>query len=250
VTDCQEYKEIIAAHVDGALASREEIEAQSHLDECPKCRQMFLWETQVKKSLKPKLSAIPIRPGLKERLLDRLEEPKREGFFGWSYMAHGLAAAVALILIVGVPYTIWQGRVQEELFPNTIAQYKKVAQGISEIPPVGKSLTSAARLLDLSPWGYRVLARQIHNVRGQERRVFVYQGPDKDYLLAQEFEGGEYSTPVDARTIRGSNHDFISYSQEGVNVIAWEERDTLCVLASSLPEKKLLGLAQNIALGN
>jgi len=248
VTDCQEYKEIISAHVDGALSSGEEIETQSHLDECPKCKQKFMWETQVRKSLKPKLSAIPIRPGLKERLLDRLEEPKRDGFFGWSYMPHGLAAAVALILIVGVPYLVWQGRVQDNLFSNTVVHYQRVARGIAGTPQAALSKTPAARLLDLSPWGYRVLAT--HQVRGQEGWAYVFQGQEKEILLAQELEGRDLTIPVGARTIQGSNRDFVSYTQQGVNVIAWKESDLLCMLASTLPKGQLLGLAQNIALGN
>ena len=248
--DCQEYKEIISAHVDGALLSGERLTAQAHLSQCPKCTQKFLWETEAKKSLKRKLSPIPLRPGLRARLLDRLGETKREGFFGWSYMAHGLAAAFALLLILGVPYLLWQGKVQEELFTDAIVQYQKVTQGIADSPQAAPSLTPTARLLDLSPWGYRVLARQTLEVRGQEGRLFVYQGQGKEYLLAQEFEGGDFSPPRNANFIRASNRDFVTYSQEGVNLIAWKEKELLCILASTLSKERLLGLAQQITTGS
>ncbi len=246
--DCQEYKEIISAHVDGALSSRERPVVQAHLSQCPKCTQKFLWETEVKKSLKRKLSPIPLRPGLRERLLEQLGETNKEGFFGWSYMTHGLAAAFALLLIVAVPYLLRQGKVQEEIFTNAIAQYQMVTQGISDTPPA--STTPAARVLDLSPWGYHILARQTKQVRGQEGRVFVYQGQGKEYLLAQEFEGASILPHRHAESIQVSNRDFVSYSQDGVNLIAWKEKDLLCILTSTLPKKKLLGLAQKIVTVN
>ncbi|MCH8055449.1 MAG: zf-HC2 domain-containing protein [Deltaproteobacteria bacterium] len=250
IIDCQEYKEIIAAHVDGALLSGERLAAQFHLDQCPKCMQMFLWESAVKKTLKRKLSPIPARPGLKERLLDQLGGANREGIFGWSYMSHGLAAAFALLLMVAVPYLFWPGTVQEDILTDTIAQYQKVTQGIANTPQAGSSLTPAARLLDLSPWGYRVLGRQTHRVKGQEGRVFVYQGQGKEYLLAQEFEGTDISPPPGAKTIRASSRDFVSYSQEGVNLIAWKQKNLLCILASTLSKEKLLVLAQQVAMGS
>lgn len=248
--DCQEYREIIAAHVDGALSSTERLVVQSHLEQCPKCTQMFLWENEAKKPLKLKLSPIPVRPGLKERLLDQLGETSKEGFLSWFYLPHRLAVAFALLLIVAGPYLIWQHKVQEDIFTDAIAQYQKVTQGIVEAPQAAPSLTPAARLLDLSPWGYRVLARQTQHVRGQEGRVFVYQGQEKKYLLAQEFDGVYFSPPRGARVIRASSREFVSYSQEGVNLIAFKEKDLLCVLTSTLPKEKLLGLAQQIVMAN
>lgn len=250
VMDCQEYREIISAHVDGALSSEEGLAVQSHLNQCPKCTQKFLWETQAKESLRKKLSLLPVRPGLKARLLDRLGETSKEGFFGWSY-THGLAAAFALLLILAVPYLFWPDKVQEEFFTDAISRYQKVTEGIVETPQA-PSVSRPARLLDLSPWGYRVLARQALQVKGQGGRAFVYQGQEKEYLLAQEFEGVDFSPPASAEIIRASSREFVSYSQEGVNLVAWKEKDKdlLCILTSNLPKEKLLGLAQQITRGS
>jgi len=246
--DCKEYREIIAAHVDGALSSVEGVVVQSHLNGCPKCKQKYLWETKVRRSLKPKLSLIPARPGLKEKLLDQLGETSKEGFFGWSYMSHRLVAAVALLLIVAVPYLVWQEKVQDEILSDAIAQYQKVTRGLVDTSqPVS---TTPARLLDLSPWGYRLLARQTQDAKGREGRIFVYEGKGSEYLLAQEFDGLDFSLPSGAKTIRTSSREFVSYSQEGVNLIAWKEKDLLCIIASALPKEKLLTLAQQISMGS
>lgn len=248
--NCQEYKEIIAAHVDGALSSAERLAVQAHLNRCPKCAQTFLWETEAKKSLKLKLYPIPVRPGLRLKVLEQLGEASRAGFFGWSYMTHGLAAAFALLLILAVPYLFWPGKVQDDIFAEAIAQYQKVTQGVVNTAQGTSALSPTARLLDLSPWGYQVLARQTKQVKGQEARVFVYQGQEKEYLVAQEFEGADIPPPRDANIIRASNRDFVTYSQGGVNLIAWKEKDFVCIISSTLPKEKLVGLAQQIAMGS
>lgn len=252
MVNCQEYKEIIAAHVDGALSLEERLAAQSHLGQCLKCTQKFLWETEVKRSLRQRLSLIPARPGLRARVLDQLGETAKEGFFGWHYMRHGLAAAFALLFIVAVPYLVWRGKVEENIFSDAISQYQRVTQGIADTAQADRSQTPAARLLDLSPWGYRVLAKQSQQVRGQEGRVFVYQSQGKEYLLAQEFDGMDFSPPSGAETIRVSSREFVTYSQEGVNLVAWKEKDKdlLCILAATVPQEKLLSLAREITAGS
>jgi hypothetical protein len=248
--DCQEYREIIAAHVDGALSSKEGMAVQSHLNGCPRCKQKYLWETEATRSLRQRLSLISARPGLREKLLDQLGETSKEEFFGWSYMSHGLVAAFALLLLLAVPYLFWRDKVQEEIFTDAIAQYQMVTQGIGDTPQGASPLTPGARVLDLSPWGYRLLAKQSQQLKGQEGRVFIYQGQEKEYLLAQEFDGVDYSLPPSAGTIRVSGRDFVNYTKGNVNLIGWKEKDVLCILASNLPKEKLLSLAQEIALGS
>ncbi len=64
--------------------------------------------------------------------------------------------------------------------------------------------------------------------------------------MAQEFDGLEFSPPPGGRVIRASSRDFVSYSQGGVNLIAWNEKGTLCILTSTLPKENLLRLAQKV----
>ncbi|MBI4528704.1 MAG: zf-HC2 domain-containing protein [Deltaproteobacteria bacterium] len=246
--DCQEYKEITSAHVDGALSSEEMAEVETHLERCLQCEQMFLWEAKMMELLKRRLPHVPVRPAFRERLLDQLGETSKDGFFDWSYMSHGLIAAFALLLIVTVPYLVWQEKVQDEIFSDAIAQYEKVTRGLVDTSQLVS--TTPARLLDLSPWGYRLVARQTQKVKGREGRMFLYQGKGSEYLLAQEFDGGDFLPPSGAKIIWASNREFVSYSQEGVNLIAWKEKDLLCIIASSLPKEKLLTLAQQINMGS
>jgi predicted anti-sigma-YlaC factor YlaD len=45
--DCENYQGIISAHVDDALSPKERWAVQTHVNHCPKCRQLYIWETQV-----------------------------------------------------------------------------------------------------------------------------------------------------------------------------------------------------------
>lgn len=104
----------------------------------------------------------------------------------------------------------------------------------------------AAQVLDLSPWGYQVLAQRSQEIRGYRSRTFVYRGEQNEYLLAQEFEGAKFFPPRGAKALHAANRDFVSYSQTGVTLVAWKERGLVCMIASSLPRERLLKLAQQI----
>ena len=91
--DCLHYKEIIAAHVDGTLAAEEELQVKSHLDQCPKCKQFFRWETDVKKLLRQKFSPIVVQPSFKKALLERLEAKRKRTSVRWSYKRRLAAVA-------------------------------------------------------------------------------------------------------------------------------------------------------------
>jgi hypothetical protein len=101
--NCLDYKEIISAHVDGTLGAEEELEVQSHLDQCPKCKQFFRWETDVKKLLRQKLSPIAVQPSFKGVLLERLEGKRKRTSMRWSYKSEGIAAG----LIGAATIAVW-----------------------------------------------------------------------------------------------------------------------------------------------
>lgn len=245
--DCREYQEIVSAHVDGALSLEERLAVRSHLERCPSCKQKFFWETKVRNALHKKLVPIPARRGLKERVLEQLEEPPQQGTFARSYLPHGLVAAFALLLIVIVPYVTWRAKANDDLFTDAIAQYRTLTQGMADARRPTSALTAPARILDLSPWGYTLLAKQTQQLKDREGRIFIYQGPRKEYLLAQEFDGADFPPTSNARALQASSRHFVLYSQADVNLIAWKEKNILCLIAGNLPQEKLLGLARQIA---
>jgi|SRR5215467_7754422 len=242
--NCLDYKEIIAAHVDGTLASEEEQQVQVHLDQCSRCKQFFRWEAEVKKLLREKLSPVTVQPSFKEALLDRLEGKRERTYTRWFYQRYTIGAAVALLLLALIPLFVPRNQVRDEVFSQAVAQYQTITRKIFESPL--SSPSRAARSFDLSPWGYRLITSEASEFNGLAGITSTYRNQGSDYVLAQEFEGGNLSVPAGAKSLQAAGKTFVMHRENGVNLIAWKERNLLCILASRVPMERLLDMAQRV----
>ena len=244
--DCREYKEIISAHVDGALSAKEVSETESHLHHCPNCARMFAWETRATKTLKQSLSPRPGAYELKQKILGQLDPSESR----WSrlFLPNPAWAPALLVLFIfgSVFYWGWPFRSQQDLFAQTAGYYQRVDEGSSELLPATDTYLTA-RILDLTPWGYALFGKDVQRIKGLENRVFAYQGLQKELLVAQELDGEILSAPRGSVTVRKLGIDFVTRSIGNVNLVAWQDEDMVCVIASKLPADHLLALAAEIA---
>lgn len=244
--NCREYGELIAAHVDGALSFDENREAESHLEQCATCRRMFVWESKAQKVIKPHLTIIAPPSGTKERILDHLEQKggSRETL-GWFFFGPRLAGSVALLLVVVLAAIVWRSNRQENSLSQALAQYQMTTRRIFE-GPMSSPSSSAARSFDLTPWGYDLLSSEASKLNGLTGITSTYRNKESEYVLAQEFEGANLSVPPGAKSLQVAGKTFILHSENGVNLIAWKERNLLCILASRVPMEQLLHIAQRV----
>jgi hypothetical protein len=243
--NCLDYKEIIAAHVDGTLAAEEEEQVQMHLDQCSRCKQFFRWETAVKKLLREKLSPVTVQPSFKEALLERLEGKRERPPRRYFYQRYSIAALVLLFFAL-TPRLFPRNQIGNEAFSQAVLQYQTIMRKVFENRISISSPSRAARSFDLSPWGYRLITSEASEFNGVPGITSTYQNQKSDYVLAQEFEGGNLSVPTGAKSIQAADKNFVMHSQNGVNVIAWKERNLLCILASRVPMEQLLDMAQRV----
>jgi len=244
--NCQDYREIISAHIDGTLSAEEEFEVRSHLDQCPRCKQFADWEIKATKALKQSLSLVSPRYELRQRIVRQLGETDRSGFHGWLQIPRVWVPALSCLLISAVVYFAWPSRTQEDIFTDTLIHYRQATQGLVKLAQEPGS-TRTAGLLDLTPWGYQLLGEESQQVRKQARRVFVHRGREEDLLVAQELEGANLAHPRGSELFRKSGKDFVSVSQDGVQLVAWQDNNVVCVLASNLPRDRVVALAEQIA---
>jgi len=243
--NCSEYGELIAAHIDGALSFEESREVQSHVEQCATCRRMFVWETKAQKAIKPHLAILAPPWGTKERILENLEQKGRSReMLGWFFFSPRLAGSLALLLIVLLAAILWRNNSQENSFSQAVAQYQMTTRRIFEGPMSSQS--RAARSFDLTPWGYDLLTSEASKLNGLTGITSTYRNKENDYVLAQEFEGGNLSVPTGAKSLQVAGKTFIIHSENGVNLIAWKERNLLCILASRVPMEQLLHMAQRV----
>ncbi|HWP60476.1 MAG TPA: zf-HC2 domain-containing protein [Candidatus Acidoferrales bacterium] len=243
--ECRDYREIVAGHVDGALTPAEKSEAEAHLGKCLKCRQLFNWETKATALLKQSLSPLTPRHELKQKIVNQLEEAHSKSQ-AWLALSRTWVPALSLLLVVAAIYSALSARIQRDLFTDTAALYQRARANLENFSATAAP-SPTARILDLKPWGYRLLGRSVRQARRGENRVFVYYGEQNDLLVAQEVEGENLSAPPDSVVVKKSGKDFVSLSQGDINLIAWQDRNIICILASKLPRERLVSLAEKIA---
>ncbi|MDH3445074.1 MAG: hypothetical protein OEN50_14195 [Deltaproteobacteria bacterium] len=246
--NCREYRELIAAHVAGALGAEEMPSAGSHLTDCVPCRELFEWESKAAQALKVKIPVISPPPGAKERLLERLE--KQQGFThvsSWIPLRPRVAGSSALVAFILFALWMLLYNSEDNFLSHAVAQHEKsVAQGPESSSRVSEP-PRAARRLNLTLLGYEVADDRIDEMRGRERRLSVFSKDGNELVLAQEFEGVEMTPPANARRIRVKKREFVAFSQGRVNLVAWKDNGALCVLTSELPPDKLIHVAEHVA---
>lgn len=244
--NCKDYRDIIAAHVDGQLAADEEVAVRSHLARCVDCERVFYWEAGAKAALCQNFAPLRIKSALHEKLSERLENNRLRTILPWFYGRSGLAVLSALLVLLTVPMLFLKEKPADAIFSETLALYDWKTR--VSLNPSAVVAEPSASPLNLAPWGYRLVNQQATEFRGVKGFTFLYQGFDKDYVLAQEFKAANLAAPEGGRVLAVSGKTFVTHSQDGVNLIAWKENDLLCILASRIPKEKLVDLAQRVAL--
>src|SRR5215831_17901949 len=148
--DCLHYKEIISAHVDGTLAAEEELEVQSHLDQCPKCKQFFRWETDVKKLLRQKFSPIVVQPSFKAALLEQLEGKRKRTSVRWSYKKEGIVAGLIGAATIAVWFLLLDALNGRPLHTPTVLGTALFRHGTGLDAP--DSLSTSAEMVLMYTW--------------------------------------------------------------------------------------------------
>jgi len=154
-----------------------------------------------------------------------------------------VAGAVVGLFLVFLPLDNGRSRtLGVDVLGSAVTHYNRVSKGLAS----HGARRAGFDLLDLSPWGFKILSKKVRQVDGVESRAFVYQSEaTKDFLVAEEFDGVPLPTHR-KDTVEASGTAFATYTQEGIQTVAWNENDILCVLTSSIPERDLLDLAQRM----
>lgn len=243
--NCRDYGELIAGHVDGVLSVQESREAESHIEQCATCHRIFAWETKAQKFMKPHLATVAPPSGAKERILDILNQKDRSReMLSWLFFSPRLAGSFAFLMVVVLVTILWRNNSHEDLLSQAVAQHQIMTQKIIESPMSSPSRT--ARSFDLKPWGYHLLTSKASEFHGFAGITSTYRNKKRDYVLAQEFEGGKLSSPAGAKSLQVAGKTFVIHSKNGVNLIAWKERNLLCILASRVSMEELLDMAERV----
>ena len=245
---CQEYRELVAAHVDGVLVQHEAQEAQAHIDGCAECARVFAWEQRASVALKAKLRIAQAPAGMKLRLAERLQ--RKQGLTAYLeswFLNPRWVGSFAVLAVVLVSMFLLRDQGRDDFLRDAVSRYQSVVATRPGASLTGGFQAPAARRLDLTPLGYRLTDNAVTRTAGQERRESVFARDEKEWVLAQEVDGVKSLPNGKGEIVRTNNREFVKFTKAGINLVAWRDNDLLCVLTSAMPSDQLLGIAHKIA---
>lgn len=250
--NCQEYREIVAAHVDDVLTPPEREEVGRHVAVCAPCRRVYEREKDFRAFMatKPLLQKVP--PALEQNLRRALAKAEREPwwsrlqeFFTFPRLAVGLAAA-GLLALLFFPRWFEEKRSRDFLERITQDYMAATSPGFSlafrtDDPQVleayfnqSGTLDFQARVIDFREQGYRLKGGIVMRTEQKVIAVTLYEG-QKGYVLCHRFKG-TVSLP------RGGERmgDHLVYTREAFTICFTQVGETMCCLITRIPKETFI----------
>jgi anti-sigma factor RsiW len=252
--NCQEYREIVAAHVDNVLTPTEREEAERHVASCPACRQVYEQEKDFRAFMaaKPLLQKVP--PALEQNLRSALAQAERtsrrtswwswlQETFTFPRLAVGLATAGLLALFL-LPHWFAEQRSGDFLQRLTQDYTAAITPGFSLAFPTDDlqaleayynrtgTLDFRAHLPDLRKQGYRLKGGAIVRADEKVMTATLFEG-QKGYVLCRLLRGTASLLPPGGE--RMGKHLF--YTRGDFTLCFTQEGETLCCLITRIPRE-------------
>lgn len=258
---CGEYRELIAAHVDGLLAPEEEALAAAHVAACPKCAPLFERERQFAQALHARNLIRPTPVEVRERLvasIAALEQPP-----GWStrlmrwwarpvYRAAVAGAFAALVLLLVVPLLRKGAQQEHGVLQEVLANYRAAqAQTIKlemqtdkpkalEFYFADKGIEPPTRkVIDLHALGFKLVGGSVVPLGTATSAMMLYRS-EQGFLLCHRFRAADLQLPAGGEVVDNGTY----YRVDGLSICSYRDGDAICLMASALSVddlKKLLG---------
>jgi len=113
--DCREIQESLLESFEGTLSALEKSQLDSHLPECPECKQFAVLQSQLDLRLHEEIAAPQLSSGFRAGLLAHIARQRREAWPDWlPDVAHFAGSGVAiglctLLLPLPVPVVLGTG---------------------------------------------------------------------------------------------------------------------------------------------
>jgi anti-sigma factor RsiW len=248
--NCQEYREIVAAHVDNVLTPLEREEAEHHVASCAACRKMYEQERTFRAfvATKPLLQKVP--PALEQKLRSALIEAESESrwsrlqeIFTFPRLAMGLAAA-GLLALLFLP-RLFEERGNEDFLQRAAQDYVTITSpGFSlafhtDDPQALEVYFNQSGSLDFKTWvldfrkpGYRLKGGTIMKEGEKMVAVTLYEG-QKGYILCRRFRGTLSFLPPGGERMG----DHLSYTRGDLTFCFMQEGEMVCSLTTRIPRE-------------
>lgn len=271
--NCETYQELVAAHVDGCLASDERNEANRHLASCTTCSQLFSHAQQFQSAFAARMVTartliVPVPEAVERQLQNALSAETASPLAFWERMrarfayppvrsrlprlAWGTALASCLVLIA--LFQLFSPRPSSRLLATATSYYSAVTEGhvaltytthavqqLQESFNQSGQLDFSTHVPDLQQAGYQLQGGTVAAVQGHPIAVAYYAGLESDTqpIVCLRQRGSMPSPGFGARRVSA---DVYLYDQDGYAVLVSQFSGHFCTLVSRLPGDVFLEL--------
>jgi anti-sigma factor RsiW len=253
---CGEYREVVAAHVDGVLAPEEEALAAAHIATCGRCAPLLERERQFAHALRGRNLIRPTPAALRARIVALIDAQDRSAGVSrrWARPAYrgAVAAALAVLaLAVVIPLLRHARGTPHGVLGDVLAHYRDVqAQTIkldmrTDKPKVlefyfaDKGIEAPTRtVIDLRALGFKLVGGSVVPLGSATSAMMLYQG-EHGWMLCHRFRAADLQLPAGGEVVDDDTY----YGVDGVSVCAYRDGDAMCLMASAMSVddlKKLL----------
>jgi anti-sigma factor RsiW len=263
--NCEAYRDLVTAHVDGVLTPAECQEAEAHLGTCAQCQRLFAEEKRFHTAFATRRLIVSVPTEVEQRLRCALRAESgvrrplwtRLGvWLGTSLLrprfAVGLAAA-GLLLALLLP-RLFAPKQVPDVFSQAVDYYQTAIEGRSTLAYVTNDPHALAAafndsgqldfrtyVIDFRPAGYRLRGGVIERIQDHPAALAVYEGDDAPIVCLRQ-GGIMLSIPPGAEQL---NKDHYLYTQAGHTILLSQFPDHFCLLISRMSRETFL---QHLAL--
>ncbi len=258
---CEEAQELIAALIDHEIGEPERAAIEAHFEGCSSCRAIYNYQLALKRAVHETGANLKAPVALRESILrdPRIFRPKPDVELRrtWRpYLRPALTTALLALLVLPALYLMRPAA--KPLSLRALEVHEKIAGGeMSFIPgasaeEIKETLSRSAAgaftpmAYDLTALKLKAVGGAVQNFDGRKVLVTVYQGNGLT-VTCYTFLGAESDAPPSAERVYDEikKINFYIYSRDGINAVLHREGNLVCILASSLPAPRLLGLARS-----
>ncbi|HXV80020.1 MAG TPA: zf-HC2 domain-containing protein [Candidatus Binatia bacterium] len=264
---CDEAKELITALVDQESLDPERSSLEVHMQECARCRSALAEERALKQATRAVGMSIRAPSELRDRILsDPRIFPGRRPARRWQdsiwptpHILRPAFVAALLLIVALAAFYLYQQR-STPIALAAVETYDLFLKGELSVQPMENTKEIVAKLThavggrfhpmgyDLTSMNLRPVAGLVREIQGRKILVAIYQG-EGGSLFCYTFLGSEEDAPANAARFfdTAKNMNFYAFSRGEVNAVFHREGEVICILASNMPMKELLALAQSKA---
>jgi anti-sigma factor RsiW len=249
---CNDYRDLVAADVDGELSGAEAAAAAAHLAGCPRCRALRAAQAEVRTLVRSRAARHPAPTLVRARVAAAIEREstpslrRRPSLRPWRLVIGG---AVAASLAIALAALLWPAA--PDLLAVMAADVHDAEAGVLALRMTTAKPEELRRFYqsrvdlpfeesveDLSGAGFRLVGGRAANLAAAPTTLTLYEG-GAGKVVCRRFRAGAVALPEGGETIGGME----VFSTGDVTIrVARLKNDVICVLASTMPRAEFLRL--------